>query len=380
MRLSPSTVALLGKMTTTFQDKLASRAYHSDEPALVLSEGVILAWRLDDLYLSIVDSECSPELAVTASADALLRMAAGLKGRAEVIVGDGYASLLPAKGGELKLPVSDTEGPLLGFEGWERNFEVADIAAFHIALQECVAGAHKDDTRPKLNAVHFDGGEALASDGHKLTVRYIGVDVAACLPMSVAQAWLKMLAAYKGSKGGWWVRQSEGRVALMFRHFKQEVTLAGHDRVAEEGPSAATFRKTIANNPTKDGPTVQVSPDVSVFVRLFDFVAIYRNGEVLGWSKYTNPEAGNANTGPIPAGQKPLAILATDVSGKLLVKAKRNIGPITMSFFGMASDAREAVYDGVKLGDDLIMGCKMEPPALPAYCYTQLFRAAEEAA
>ena len=378
MRLSPSTVALLGKLTTVFQDKLASRAYHSDEPALVLSEGVILAWRLDDLFLSIVDAECSPELAVTASADALLRMMAGLKGRAEIIVGDGYASLLAAEGGELKLPVGSTGGPLLGFEGCERNYEVTDVAAFHIALQECVAGAHKDVTRPKLHAVHLDGGEALSSDGHKLTVRYIGVDVKACLPMSVAQAWLKMLAAYKGSKGGWWVRQSEGRVALMFRHFKQEVTLAGYDRVAEEGPSAATFRKTLANNSTKDAPVVQVNPYVSTFVKLFDFVAIYRNGEVIGWRKGHEYIGDNGNTGPIPAGQKPLAILASDVAGKLLAKAKRNFGPITMSFFGGALD--ESTYEGAKLGDDLIMGCKAQPPELPADCYTQLFVAAEEAA
>lgn len=302
---------------------------------------------------------------------------------------------LRAAKGEATLTVGD-KGPELSLDGMtmhaggglddapvlpnpERFWKIEDIATFAESLKECVKVTSKDDARPNMATVYLDGGELLSTDGTRMAVRYAGdMGANAKIPVDLARRWVMMLTAFAKSKGAWYLAQTPGdgektfdQVALIFRHFGQEVRVMGQETRPTEGSTfgAHTLRKLLKEKAEDHGS--MLTGDVADFTSMFDFVAVYSNGEVVGWME-GDPDNNHGQSGLIPLGEKPLGIFKGDLLKDILPKGKRGQTPRRWVRFGdpMKGDDALSVYGSITIGDGVLMGRKPKClPALPADAY-----------
>lgn len=370
MRLSQATVKFLGRLSTTFERERGAAA------SLFVSEGCIYGRATSyGLVVTVIDSKSAPEWG-TVVGGGFLTVLQGCGAEVELIVQEDRVEVA-SKGTSYNVSRSkEHEDAPLGFEGFDQSYKVDDPDTFTTALRDCLAGASKDGQK-RLDVVIMDGGEMLATDGHRVVVRYTGVDGVARIPAPIAALWLKMLGSFDRSKGGWWVQMTADRVALVFRHFGQQVMLASCQAYTEEGcMTGPKLRRAIkANGPSEQGGAVDYDARaVRDFVKLFDVVAFYSNGAIAGWAKGSEKYDNHGNDGLLPRGEKPLFIASAPLLRGMLPKVsnKGYAAPLRLSFGDAckANDKNDGQRQTATFGDSVLMAWLDTVPEMAPDAYT----------
>lgn len=367
MRLSQATVKFLGRMSTTFQG-------HRHVASIAMAEGAIWCWGIN-LSVQVTDFQARPETWYSTRPD-VLNTLQGIGSEVELVM--GAPTEITAKGTTYRTPASLDDKPLfVRDETWAMSYKIDDVEAFTTALRDMVATADKEG---RHDVVHLDRGEMLATDGHRVAVRYCGVDGQVRLRRHLAVAWLKMLGSFDRSKGGWWLQISDNTessnryVALTFRHFGQEVRVKAFE--ANEGMTTEALRKAIVRNGAKEeAPSVDYDVRaVRDFCKLFDVLAFYSNGAIVGWVKGEG-SYNNGNDGFVPRGEKPLFIASSDLLSGLLPKAGKRgyVAPLRFSF-GEKHKPRDkndndGVYQVANFGENVLMSFLDTVPELAPDAY-----------
>jgi len=350
MILSPATVVFLGKIAA-----LASKG------ELYVSHDAIMACAYQRMIMVGVrdrDAGGAPSSGVLDSCKPqALTILAGLKGRVEVSRHNESKAKLTQGSKSFWVDSVSSDQTWQGWFGetWKECHAITDLENFRAALAAACKVAKANDG--KFSRVALDGGEILATDGHRLAVHYAGVDAKASIHYTLGEAWGKMIAAYQKSEGTWWILTNDKVVALVFRHYGQEAIMMALQLTEEETggkqPTIAGMRR-IAAAQTR-GVQVQLPPETAALCRLFETVAIWRNGAVLAWNKDSSD---NGGVGLIPQGEEPLATLDAKYLGMALPKG-RNAPPAVLMVEGDVSN----------MGESTIMAKKCPPPTLPSDCY-----------
>lgn len=370
MRLSQATVKFLGKTQLVFGRE------KSPFPLLLIAEGLLVGRVPDDgLTLTVKDYMSAPEWS-TQPVPAIFSRLRGIAEAVELIVQRDRVEIDTkgahyniAAGNAVELP-SKVEDCFWA-EDLSESYKVEDPDSLTLALQDCLAGAAKDGMK-RLDVVIMDGGEMLSTDGHRITVRYSGVGGLARIPRATADLWLKMLKTFDRSKGGWWFSRSEDRIALTFRHFGQQVRVASSQAYTEEGcMTGPKLRRALkANGATEAGGAVDYDARaVRDFCKLFDVLAFYSNGAIVGWVK--GEEENNGNDGLVPHGEHPLFV---DLIKPMLPKVsnKGYAPPLRLSFGAPCSvDSKHDVQRSTAtIGDSVLMAYLTRVPQLAEDAYT----------
>lgn len=375
MKLSKATLAFLAK-AETFASEITARTYVSDGVVLIADPW----WQV-----SVADYGATLEESACVEARFLRAMRGGKAGELTMgehptlnVDGAVFRALQRVKEASPKMATM------------AQHWRIEDVATFARSLAECIKNASKDERRPYMNAVYMDGGEFLSTNGNQLAVRFNGVDASAALPLSLAKRWAAMLSAFGKSHGAWYVgltpggaEGEPGQVALSFRHFGQEARVMGQE--VRKGGSAFgphTIRNLLAKQISHEHGCM-LTGDVADFAGMFDAVAIYSNGEVLGWMK-DDAHNNNGQSGLLPRGEKPLAVFSGPLLKNILPPGKRGETPRRWVRFStpMKGDGAGQFCD-ITLNDNVLM-CWQEDaskmPRLPDDAYEGQAAATEQAA
>ena len=380
MRFSATTLSLIARLWPAFS-----------EPAscLWLSEGCLFAcsnqywnkWR-SPVTLLITDDKAGASEGCAVYAEFLSKMilggAAGAKG-GELIAGPDHASMT---WGSMTLNANVREKGLLpiGFEGWEKTYRITDPATFLASLKDAMASVGKGPkAKTGTNLLHFDKGEVLATNGHQAVVRYIEIDAQARFDSWFGALFIKLLQAFQKSQGSWYLSTSEGRVSLAFRHFGQEIRLSVPQDSSDHALTADRIRKVVAMHQGAENG-LYLTADTADFCKLFDLIAVYSNGEVLGYM-VDDPHNNNGQSGLIPRDEKPLVVLDTNLLKAALPKAtKKTASKVWVGFDAPMGDDAEQKYGSMTVQDAIVMSRRVKLlPTLPDDAYTAEQRAEQAA-
>jgi hypothetical protein len=355
MILSPATVVFLGKIAS-----LASKG-----EMYVSSSAVMACAYLRMIKVGVRDREAggAPSSGPLDSCNTeALAILAGLKGRVEVARHNESKAKLTQGSKSFWVSSVSSDETWQGWFGetWKECHAVTELETFRAALAAaCKVAKNTTWKKSKLSSfprVSLDGGEILATDGHRLAIHYAGVDAKASIHHDLGEAWGKMIAAYQKSEGTWWILTNDKVVALVFRHYGQEAIMMADQLTESEcdkQPSVKKMRQIAAAQ--TGGVQVQLPPETGALCKLFETVAVWRNGAVLAWNKDAND---NGGVGLIPQGEEPLATLDAKYLGMALPKG-RNAPPAVLMVAGDVSSILEST----------IMAKKCPPPTLPSDCY-----------
>ncbi len=247
-----------------------------------------------------------------------------------------------------------------------------DPGALAEALKTCRKQVSKDETNAKLWAILFDGSEVLATDGHRAAIAphkgtpFYGFEHGVAIEPDTAGRWQIMLSVFAKSSGGWCVEVGDKEVALVFRGHGRTVRVVGRN-VGKVAIKASGLRRAVSTS--DQGVRVAIEGWALTMAKLFEYVAIYPNGAVVGWNDPTDM----GFSGLVPRDVAPLWVGSSAyfrAAAPTLRKLRGELPPVMVCAHGGAFGLNGKVvctqtiltFEGAEGG---IMPCHREVPPLP---------------